>query len=557
MALPDFARLPRNLKRLGEIVLVFGRHGFNAVLVRLNLREHVPFAKRFFPQRIAVTDRELSPEKRLVNALEELGPTFVKLGQILSARPDIAGESLANELKKLRDRVRPFDSQLAVNAIEAELEAPIADLFDSFDETPAGSGSIAQVHRARLKDGTDVMVKVRRPGIEHLIFSDLAILRFVARIAENQMPEIRPRQIVDEFERAVRDELDFTVEASHTAKFHLMLQETPGVCAPRVFWDRTTSAVLTVERLSGVPITETAELDRRGHDRSELARTLAECFMSQYFQTGVFHADPHGGNMVVADDGTIGIIDFGMVGHLSRELKGQLTTILLATLSEDIDFLADAASELGAAGPEFDRRQLSTDLTALYHKYSGMPLGRMDTRRIFSEITRTARQNDLSLPRDLVLLTKSMGSLSGVTRVLDPSFDVLEEAAPKARELLIQKIDPKRAVKSAGLQVLNLLHMLRTIPRDIRAIIRKTESGQLEIGHRHEGLPRAVTEFEKASNRLAISIYVAALLVASSLLIRTRFLEVRGISLPGVLGYVLAGALSVWLAWGILRSGRL
>jgi ubiquinone biosynthesis protein len=557
LALADIARLPRNAQRLGEIIVAFARHGFGPLVARLNLHEHIPFAKRLLAKRPAVADKTESTEQGLVNAFSELGASFVKLGQILSSRPDIVGDSCAEAFKQLRDQARPFDTAVARRIIEAELRAPIGDIFASFDDEPAGCGSIAQVHSAILKDGTQVMVKVRRPGVESAILADMAILRKIASIAEPQFPEIRPIQIIEEFDRAIRNELDFTAEAASTAKFRALLKDNDAVCAPAVFWEFTTAAVLTIERFEGVPIGNIEELERRGHDRKRLAKDLGECFMNQYFRSGMFHADPHPGNLLVLDDGTIGVIDFGMVGHLSSDVKNRLTTMFIAAVTEDIDFIADAAAELGDVGEEFDQRQFASNLADLYHKYSGMPLGRMDTRRLFGDLTRVARQNDLALPRDLVLLGKSVAAVSAVARSLDPSYDVIRMSAPKTEELIRDKLSPTRLAKTAGLSAISALNLLKSIPRDLRSIVRKVESGQLQIGFRHHGLERTVTELDRASNRLAISIYVAALLVASSLMMRGEFLSYHGISVPGLLGYMLAGLLSVGLAWGICRSGRL
>jgi len=545
------------LPRLGSIAIVFARHGFGEFLDRLNLAEHIPLAKRLAARRAPAVDRGLKTEDRLVHAFQELGTTFVKLGQILASRPDLVGEDFAEAFKRLRDRVRPFDPETARRTIETELRKPLNEIFSSFEDEPAGSGSIAQVHRARLLDGTDVMVKVRRPDIESAILADLALLRLAAGLAEPQLPEMRPTQIVEEFERAMRDELDLTVEASNTARFRAMFRDTEGVRAPAVFWEHTTASVLTLERLDGVSLGDLEELERRGHDRKRLAKALAECFMTQYFREGTFHADPHPGNLLVADDGTIGLVDFGLVGHLSGEIRARLTTILLAAVAEDLDTIAEVTAELGVVGEEFDRREFNRDITALYYKYSGMPLGRTDTRRLFGDMTRVARHNDLALPRDLVMLGKSMATLSSTTRALDPSFDVLRATAPKTQELFKDKLSPGRLAKLAGLNLLTLGHLLRSIPRDVRSIVRKIESGQLQVGFRHRGLGQALNELDRASNRLAISIYVAAVLVASSLMVQAHFLSFRGVSVPGALGYALAGILSLWLAWGILRSGRL
>jgi ubiquinone biosynthesis protein len=557
VALADLVKLPRNLQRLAEIIIVFVRHGFGSFVARLNLQEHIPFAKRLLARRVQVVDKEASTEERLANALQELGTTFVKLGQILSSRPDIVGPTYAEAFKTLRDKVKPFDAARARAAIEAELDLPPDEVFAEFEDEPAGCGSIAQVHRARLEDGTAVMVKVKRPGIERDITADLGLLRFVAKMAEPQLPEVRPVQIVEEFERAIRDELDFTVEASNTSEFQQMFEEMDHIRAPRVFWEYSTASVLVIERLEGISIADVDRLDREGIDRKELARTLADCFMHQYFRAGTFHADPHPGNLVVDRDGGVGVIDFGMVGHLTSSVKSQMSTMLIAAVYENIDFIAETMSEIGASGPEFQYRLFNRDLTDLFHKYSGVPLGRVDTRRLFSDLARAARDNDLSLPRDLVLLGKSLATLSSVTRTLDPGFDVLRFSTPRVEEVIKDKFSPQRVLQNGGLTALSFLHMLRNLPRDLRNIVRKLEAGHLQIGFHHRGLERPVNELDRTGNRLAMSVYVAALLVSSSLMINARFLPVNGVSVPGVLGFAFAGFLSLWLAWGILRSGRL
>jgi ubiquinone biosynthesis protein len=350
----DLARLPRNLQRLGEIIVVFARHGFGPLISRLNLQAHIPIAKRWLAHRATVTDKELSPEKRVTRAFQELGTTFVKLGQVLSSRPDLVGESFATEFRRLRDQVEPFDPVAARAIIEEQLGRPIDEVFRSFDDEPAGCGSIAQVHRAELQDGSRVMVKVRRPGIESAIMSDMALLRFVAGMAESQLPELRPAQIVEEFDRAVRNELDFTVEASSTARFHETFEADDGIRCPQVYWDFSTAAVLTVERLDGIRISDRKELERRGYDPRKLAGRLTDCFITQYFRMGMFHADPHSGNFIILDGGVVGMVDFGMVGHLGPDTKARLSSVLIAASKEDIGFLADTAPDLGAAGEEFD-----------------------------------------------------------------------------------------------------------------------------------------------------------------------------------------------------------
>jgi ubiquinone biosynthesis protein len=559
VAIADLVRLPRQIQRLAEIVGVLVRHGFRRQVSVLGLHEELPFLRRWMagrggkrPEIEQKTDAE-----RLTAALQELGTTFVKLGQILSARPDIVGDRFAAEFRRLRDRVEPFDSETARTLVAQELGCPLDAVFAYFDDVPAGSGSIAQVHRATLKDGTLVMVKVQRPNIGSTIYSDISILRSVARLAEPHFPEIRPTQLVEEFDRAIRNELDFTVEAASTAEFHEMLEPVDGARAPAVLWDLTTARVLTVERLRGVPIGDVDELVRRGHDRSQLVRTLTDCFLHQYFSAGTFHADPHSGNLLVDDDGTIGVIDFGSIGHISEDLRSRLVTIIVAAVSDDLGLVADTAAELSHVGEDYDSRRFTRDLTDLYHKYRVMPLGRMDTRRMFLDVTQVARDNDVSLPRDMVLLGKSLATLSGVARALDPEFDVVRAVGPKARSLLGEMFSGRKVATGLGLYALRGVEMLRSLPRRLRGILRQLEAGQLHLGLDLRGLQKAVNEVDRTGNRLSISIYVASLLVASSIMINANFLPVEGVSVPGVVGFGLAGVLSVWLAWGILRSGRL
>lgn len=557
MAFADIFRLPRNIQRLGEIILTFVRYGFGPFVAKLNIHENIPFIRGILSKRnVRVTER-LSPEERMVRAFQELGTTFIKLGQILSSRPDIVGASFADEFRRLQDSVAPFDSAVAKNIVEAELGRPISELFTAFDDIPVGSGSIAQVHRAILLDGREVMVKIRRPNIEKAIEADIAILRFIAKLAEPQFPEIRPTQIVDEFDRTIANELDFTVEAANTARFHEMLLGAEGVCGPKVFWEYTTASVLVIQRMKGISVANIDALDAKKIDRRLVAKRLGDCFMMQYFRKGAFHADPHPGNILVADDGMISIIDYGMTGHLSSDLQSLLTTAMIASVRGEVDVIAETLAELGTTGENYNERQFRRDVNDMYHKYVGMPLGQVDPRRLYNEITHIARANDMSLPRDLVLLGKSLSQISVVTRALDPSYDVLRMAAPKTREFLKDKIDPKRLASRAGLSALSTLRILKNLPKEFRNIIRKAEAGQFQIVFQHRGLERAVNELDRASNRLAISIYVAALFVASSLIIKTNFASINGISVPGILGYILGGLLSLWLAWGVLRSGRL
>ncbi|MFW6163981.1 MAG: ABC1 kinase family protein [Planctomycetota bacterium] len=562
MSILEIGRGPRKVQRLTEIAAVLVRHGLTYVVDRLNLHPYLPKAKQLLPGGRAETVDRAGLPRRLTLAMEALGPTFVRLGQLLSSRPDLVPEDFVHEFERLQDRVAPFPSDQARQIIEAELDGSVEDLFGTFERDPVASGSLAQVHYATLADGTEVVVKVQRPGIEDIVFTDLSLLRPLAEYAERHVPELamfQPTKVLDELERTIRRELDFITEASNTARFEHELQPIDGVRCPRVYWEQTSSRVLTLERLRGERITDVGRLDELGVDRPALAVRLVDSFLKQYLEMGTFHGDPHPGNMFVEADGTIGLVDFGSVGRLTPALQERLGALLVAVSGRDVEVVTEICFSLGVMGEDVKEAAFKLGVTELLDKYYGMPLKRIDPRRVFGDVTALARESHILLPQDFVLLAKSLVQVISIARELDPNFDVAALLRPRAREMLLRRLAPGRLAKSAGLHLWSLSTLLTALPRSFLRILRRTESGRLEFTMRHVGYEDFARELDRAANRLTVGLILASLVIGSSVLLAGKIQPYLygEVSFLGVLGYVFAGILGLWTVWGILRSGRL
>ena len=564
MSLVSIWKSQRAIGRATQIARVLLKHGFAHVVHGLNLEEHLPVLRRLLRGGTPAHHEPQPIAGRLVQAMEELGPTFVKLGQLLSTRPDIIPENFIHEFRKLQDDVQPFDSKQALTRVEEELEKPILDTFSEFEETPRASGSIGQAHFARLLDGSRVVMKIKRPGIEREILSDFDILAVLAQQAE-RVPELqpfRPAMLVDECARSVRRELDFVTEGSYTEKFRQNFADDPRVCVPKIYWEYSTSNILTLQWVSGCKLREimTQSEPTVPYDKRSVAAAIMQAFMRQFFEFGLFHADPHPGNLLLCDNGALGVIDFGMVGHLTSELRDNLGITLVALVRKDLDLIVDICSEIGVFSPETDGRELKPALLEMIDKFYGVPLKRLDPPRVFSELMRVAREHRVIFPRDFVLLAKAMVTVVGTARTLDPDFDFAVIAAPYGKKLLKEKLSPQRFTKSVGSSVWHISHLLRHAPREARELVRKVLSGSLQFALRHEGLENFMHEVDRASNRVAVSIILAAIILASSLIIHAKVGPLvldDQVSALGLGGYLLALPLGFWLVVGILRSGRL
>jgi ubiquinone biosynthesis protein len=485
---------------------------------------------------------------------------------MLSTRPDLMPAAVATELRNLQDRVAPFPWEQAQQLIADDLGKPAEELFEQIDPVPLASGSVAQVHQGKAKDGQDLVVKVRRPGIGRIIGDDIHILRWLASTASTYVPELRiyrPELIVDEFARSIQQELDFIYEASTTERFYRAFADHAAIRTPRVRWDLTGPRVLTLERLSGQRAAEVLAGQAAEYDKPTLARNLADAFLSQYFELGLFHGDPHPGNLLLNPPDRAALIDFGLVGQVDEELAGQLVLALVAAANRREDIIVEILADIGALGADADRRALRRDLRRVVDKYYGLPVKRFNVQTLFGELTDLMRNNDVLLARDLVLLGKSLVTISGVILQLDPGFNLLEMLRPRLRKMMMQRLSPDRLSRRLGVASWHVLSILRDAPAVLRDLMRRIAQGRAEVTVRHQNLDRLTNELDRSSNRVAFSVVLAAIIIGSSMILssvgdaQVYLLGRIPLEVIGILGYVGAAFMGIWLLWAIFRSGKM
>ncbi len=534
----------RDFRRLRAIAAVLAKYGFGELVSVFAAR--YPFIKFSGPK----AEAELSRGERLRLALEDLGPTFVKLGQILSLRPDLVPPDIAGELRKLQDEASPFPFSEVRAQIESELGRPLTALFREFEERPLAAASLAQVHRARTRDGELVAVKVQRPGIREVIEADLDILFELARLVERRLPGgelYDPVGAVEEFARTIRAELDFTREGRHMEIFKHNFAGDETIYVPKVFWEYTTPRVLVMEYIQGIKISDLEQLEAAGLDRKAIARNGAQAILKQVFEHGFFHADPHPGNLLVLPGNVIAPLDFGMMGRLDEELRTQVAELLAAFVKKDVDGIIRVLREMGSLNAGVDTQTLRAEFLGLIDYYYGVPLKRLDFHRIFEDGMALVRNFQIRIPRGLVLMGKALVTEEGVGRILDPDFDMVSMAKPYVQRLLLQRYDPRRQL-AKWLEILaGYQRMLARLPTDVQAAL----AGLTTLGR-----TSAARGEERSRDRLSLALVIAALFLGSSLILQSGTgPQLWGMPVLGLLGYVGAAVLVGWLLWG-LRSGR-
>ncbi len=552
----------RSLNRYREVLAVLVSHGFGHVLDELNLDYYIELGRRLVKRDNRKRELEkLPPQVRLRMALEELGPTFIKLGQILSARPDILPASYITELNKLQNDVRPVNLSVIKSQIYQELGAPATELFSEFSPQPVAAASIAQVHRAKLADGTTVAVKVRRPDIERIIETDLDILDSLASLLENHTdPEelFSPREVIREFRRTIYRELDFTKEGHTLGRFRDNFHGSETVTVPRVHWELTTDAILTMEYIDGIKISDIDQLHAAGHDLKQLAHNGAQAFLDQVLIFGLFHADPHPGNIFVLPDSTLCFIDLGMVGHVDDDLRQQLTSLLLGIFKRDTDLLVSVMLAERDRSKEINTTRLKRELSEFIDDYYKVPLEHIDFFKLITEFIDLMRRHHIKFPADLMLFSKAMVTIEGIGRQLDPGFNLIEQIKPTAVELMQHRLSAGSLGKETSQIFRSYFDVLKSLPQELKELLLRVNSNNFKIDLEHRGLEKLITDLDKASNRLSFSFIIGSLIIGSSLIIQTDSgPHLFGLPALGLLGYAFAAALGLWLALGILRSGRL
>ena len=551
---------PRNLGRLSEIAQVAVRHGFGYVFRRNRLGYLIP----------GRNGDELDPDapasergRRLREMLDELGPTFVKFGQLLSMRPDVLPPDIIAELRGLQDDVRPFSFELAKESIEEELGQPIERLFLEFEQLPMAAASIGQVHRAVLPNGHRVAVKVQRPGAPRQIEADLSLLHQAARIAKERVRAldfIDTHELVDEFARSIRQELDYRLEARNADTFRRNFAGHPHVKIPRVYWSYTRTRVLTLEYLEGTQVADVDELDLTMDDRRQLAYLMTEAWMTMIFRHGFFHGDPHPANvLVLGRPDQIGLVDFGLAGKLTDSDISKATRLFIDAANENVDVLPKRLADLGVRYPPEREEQFVAELRELFYRYYGARLSDIDPLQVIREGFALIYRVNLKLPTRFLLVDRAIATLGSVGIELYPEFNVFEVAKPYARSLMIRRFTPRRVAQSASREAINLTQIARELPYQVHDTLEQFRDGQIEVGFVHKGLDEFMQKVDIVFNRLIVALIVAGGLIGSSLL--GAFVTVGpslfGINFLAVIGFVVSGALGIWLFLGILRSGRI
>ena len=539
----------RNLGRLSEIAQVAVRHGFGYA---------VDGRKSGDPEAGGPTARG----RHLRDMLDELGPTFVKFGQLLSTRPDIVPPDIIAELRGLQDDVRPFPYADVETTIREDLGQPIERLFTEFDERPLAAASIGQVHRATLPNGRRVVVKVQRPNAPRQIEADLALMYQAAKVARERIRAldfIDTNEIVDEFSRSIRQELDYRLEARNADAFHKNFAGHPHVSVPRVYWTYTRSRVLTLEYLDGVQLADT-DVERWTLDqRRRLAYLVAEAWMTMIFRHGFFHGDPHPANILVLSPDRIGLVDFGLTGKLTDEDMSKLTRLFIDAASENIEMLPRRLADLGVRYPKDREEQFVSELRELYHRYYGASLQEIDPIQVIREGFALIYTMNLRLPTRFVMLDKAIATLGSVGVELYPDFNVFEVAKPYARDLMIERFTPRRVVSRARREGWKLTQMAVELPYQVHDTLEQVRDGQIEVGFVHKGLDEFMAKLDVLFNRLVIALVVTGGLIGSSLIgiFAKSGPHVLGLHVVSVLGFGLSAVLGVWLLWSVVRSGRL
>ncbi len=552
MGLRDLVRRYRHIERYRQIATVLIKYGFGWFVKQIHLHSTLPISKRIIESKFA-DELDLSTEVRIRCVLEELGPTFIKFGQILSTRPDFIPKPLFKELEKLQDEVPPFGNPEDV--IKRELGASPEKLFASFEKKPVAAASVGQVHRAVLESGDIVAVKVQRPDIEKTVATDMEILADIAHLMEKHIPESRPyhpRAIVKDFARIMEDELDYTKEAQNMSRFHRNFSGDPMICIPKVYPGFSSRRVLTMEFIDGVKVNDVKKLEKMKVDRAAIAHIGAGAIMKEFLVDGFFHADPHPGNVLVTKDGRLSFIDFGIVGYVDGEMKELLEHLFLSITRRDTNGIAKGFLDMGLVSSESDVAAFKSEITRIIDNYYSKSIGDVDVGLLINEIVALARRYRVSLPSRFTTAFNALLISEGTGKMLDPEFKLINEAKPFAEKIAAEHMRPEYLVADAMQHVSEYGELVRALPRRLNRILEKVDANGLEVTFTHRGLQKLRHELVHTSNRISFSIIIAALIVSSSSMVANPALSTFGTA-----GFFIAAVLGFWMVLSILRSGKL
>jgi len=554
-------RTYRNLNRYSQILGILFKYGFGDLVETLKIDQYLEIGLQMISRKKRDRVEKSTRAERIRMAFEELGPTYIKLGQILSTRPDLVTPDLISELAKLQDEVPPFPFNDARKIIENELGQPLEESFSAFEEKPLASASIGQVHRAELLDGDNVAVKVQRPGIKKTIEVDLEIMLHLATLAEKHVEELsfhRPVKIVEEFAKTLERELDYNIEASSMERVARQFLDTPHVIIPAVFRETSSARVLTTEFIQGIKISNEELLDAGGYDKKLITKRGADICLSQVFDHGFFHADPHPGNIFVLPDNVICLLDFGMVGNIDRNTRESFVELVDSIVRRDESMAAHQILKLTSWEEEPDNRAFEKDVADFMGRHLYKPLKEINLGKLLQELLELAALHRLRIYPDIFLMLKALTAVEGIGRKLDPDFDMVAQSAPFVARVKLNRFSPKRIESDLVKLISQSYQFIHEFPKDLLEITRLIRYQKLSFKHDLEGMDRMLSTHDQISNRISFSIVIAALIIGSALIVISKTPPLfYGISIIGIIGFLAAAILGIWLLVAILKKGSL
>ncbi|TMN23799.1 ABC transporter [Lentibacillus cibarius] len=556
-----FERQFRHTKRYQEIVNTFIRYGFGYVLYRIGITD------RDLSKKDESTDANVNLQnigRRLRYTLQDLGPTFIKLGQVASTRHDVLPREIITELEKLQDHVTvlPFDH--VRQTIESELDDELEHLFVHVEPEPLATASIGQVHAAKLFTGEDVVIKVQRPGLKPIVETDMEILVRIGNLLEERTEwakRYRIQAIIQELSFSLRNELDYLIEGHSGERIANQFQNKIGVRVPAIYWDFTTQKVLTMEPISGIKISDIETLDAEGYDRKLLAKRLSDAMLTQILDEGFFHADPHSGNVYILPKNTIAFLDFGEVGRLSEGMTYHISSIIYNLHNGDTQALIRTFAKMDLIDEKTDINAFQRDLGALHERYANLMLKDMSLGKVIIEIFQVAYHHAIDIPSEMAMVSKTILTLEGVIGRLDPEFSIMKAAEPYARKLLKRRYSPRRILRKSMNEIVENVEILSGLPKDLKDVMSTLQRGRVGLDINVKQAERFLDRFDKISNRLSFSIIMLAFsILMAGLIIGSAITDQSTViwKLPIIeIGAVIATLMFILMVITIIRSGRM
>ncbi len=554
-------RTYRHLTRYRQILTVLFKYGFENLVEHIKIEQYIEIGLQMISRKPRARVEKLSRPERIRMMFEELGPTYIKLAQILSTRPDLIPVDLLNELAKLQDKVPSFSFSAAQEIIVKELGQTCADVFETIDETPIASASIGQVHRARLKNGEEVAIKIQRPGIRKIVEVDLEIMLHLATLAERNIAELKPQRpvkIVEEFARTLEKELDYNIEATNMERMTAQFLDDQTLYIPKVFRDFSTSRILTMEFMEGIKVSDIHNLNESGLDCKKIITRGSDILLKQIFDHGFFHADPHPGNIFVLPNNVICLLDFGMTGSVGRHIRENFVDIIDGVVHQDETNTTQALLRMTTYEEEPDRRLLEKDVADFMGQHLYKALKDIEIGKLLQHLLKLAAHHGLSMPPDIFLMMKALSSIEGVGLMLDPEFDMITQAEPFIRHIKMTRFKPHRIAGDIMRLTAETFEFFQQFPKDMLEITRLIRQRKLYFKHEIQNLDTILATHDQISNRISFSIIIAALLIGSALIVISKTPPLfYGISLIGIIGFLAAAVMGIWLLIAILKKGRL